>query len=275
MTNPCVSLQSSADVNWDGNRHGKCEKVVVATKAEGTRLNDDANRWWPSLSFAPTEPFKWTVKTYRQKVGNGFECYEQVRDAALGWEFCVADELGILPVTGACENSNQATKQQIASGRYTVMPSSQKENEEMNEVPMHQCIGAARRFVSFTSRRMAPFLPKIYSVNPIMSVFDVVDQRGPATTFSSSAYATMKGHLLRGEERVTVALRDGNEDVEVEIVSVSRAAPSLCGRLVWPFIGKMQSTFFESQMEHLRRIGGEHSKTHHSIQYSTSRRRCP
>merc|ERR1712216_608241 len=52
------------------------------------------------------------------------------------------------------------------------------------------------------------WLPKLYVVNPVSVVYDLVDQSGPKmTTFSSTAYATQKGHLLRGEERVTVALR--------------------------------------------------------------------
>ena len=88
-----------------------------------------------------------------------------------------------------------------------------------------------------------------------MVVYDVMDQRGPSTTFSSTAYATMKGHLLRGEERVTVALRDGSQAVDVEIVSISKAGPSLKAKTIWPFCGKMQNAFFESQLEHLHQVG--------------------
>jgi hypothetical protein len=66
----------------------------------------------------------------------------------------------------------------------------------------------------------------------------------------------MKGHLFRGEERVTVALRDGTQAVDVEIVSISKAGPSLKAKGIWPFIGKMQSTFFEQQMDFLEQNGG-------------------
>ena len=90
-------------------------------------------------------------------------------------------------------------------------------------------------------------------MNPVMVVYDVVDQRAPGTTFTSTAYATLKGHWLSGEERVTVAMRDGSQDVEVEILSVSRAGPSLWGKALWPFIGKKQSNFFEQQLLHLER----------------------
>ena len=281
MTNPSVSFLSRKDDQCPSNlllttssssRNGH---VKNASNSERSMWKDDETRWWPSLSFAPPEPLKWRVKTYRQRVGTGVDCYNRVRDAALDWEFHVGDDLGIIPVTTP-PASLPTNEHNINRGRYSVTPSTEEEDEDMNEYPMHQCIGAARRYVSFTSRRVLPFLPKIYSVNPVMSVFDVVDQRAQATTFTSTAYATMRGHLLQGEERVTVALRDGNEDVEVEIVSVSRAAPSLGGRSIWPFIGKMQATFFELQMEHLRRIGAKYtSNPHHSkcIKFQSRRRR--
>ena len=247
-------------------------QVKTASNSERSTSKDDENRWWPSLSFAPAEPLKWRVKTYRQKVGTGVDCYNRVRDAALDWEFRVGDTMGILPVTTQPDR-RPTTENYINRGRYSVTPSTEEEDGDMNEYPMYQCLGAARRYVSFTSRRFLPFLPKIYSVNPVMSVFDVVDQRALATTFTSTAYATMRGHLLRGEERVTVALRDGNEDVEVEIVSVSRAAPSIGGRTIWPFIGKMQAAFFEVQMEHLSRIGATHTGSPQSYNKFPSNRR--
>ena len=210
------------------------------------------------MSFAPSHPKKWRVLKYRRKVGSGIECYKRVRDAALDWEFKAGDDMGLLPVTGASGSvpHNDFARDAMVRGRYryTVTPV-EEEDSEADTVPLHQCVGAARRLVSYSAKRVAPFLPKLYSVNPVMVVYDVVDQRGPSTTFSSTAYATMKGHLLRGEERVTVTLRDGTEDVEVEIVSVSQAGQSMKGKAVWPFIGKMQSTFFESQMDFLQRIG--------------------
>ena len=76
------------------------------------------------------------------------------------------------------------------------------------------------------------------------------------TTFTSTAYATMKGHLLKGEERVTVALRDNHDqDVDVEIVSISRPANTPIGKGLWPFIGRKQTNFFELQMDFLKAIG--------------------
>jgi len=70
-------------------------------------------------------------------------------------------------------------------------------------------------------------------------------------------YLTLKGHFLRGEERVTVALRDGSQQVEIEIFSISRAGKSLSGKTLWPLIGKMQNIFFRQQLEHLAKSGSE------------------
>jgi uncharacterized protein (UPF0548 family) len=64
----------------------------------------------------------------------------------------------------------------------------------------------------------------------------------------------MKGHLLRGEERVTVALRDMNENVDVEIISISKSGESLRAKTIWPFIGKMQNKFFQEQMKEFQNV---------------------
>ena len=72
----------------------------------------------------------------------------------------------------------------------------------------------------------------------------------------------MKGHLFRGEERVTVCLRDDNNEqqlavpvVDVEIISISKPAPTIFAKCLWLFIGKKQNKFFELQMDHFKSIG--------------------
>ena len=66
----------------------------------------------------------------------------------------------------------------------------------------------------------------------------------------------MKGHLLKGEERVTVALRDNyNQSVDVEIISISRPANTQLAKGLWPFIGQKQNKFFELQMDFLKEVG--------------------
>ena len=109
-------------------------------------------------------------------------------------------------------------------------------------------------------QRLRVGLPIFFAVNPVASVYDVVDERcSNGAMFTSTAYATVGNHLLAGEERVTVILRqpEGDEEskVHVEILSRSRPAPTLAGRLVWPFIGKMQSGFFEAEIDHFIEVG--------------------
>lgn len=262
MTNPCVSLDPDEkrynNMRLRGWSKGNSMHEVAMTSAEpsgSSTSNDDGNintTWWPTLSFAPEGPKKWRVLKYTRKVGKGVHCYKRVRDAALDWEFNAGDDTGLLSVPST---GSSTVHDGVYRDRYTVTPIDEGAVSEIELVPPYRCIGSARHLVSYSAKKLAPFLPKLYSINPVMIAYDAVDQRGPSTTFSCSAYATMKGHLLRGEERVTVALRDGTEDVEVQIVSISQAGPSINGRAVWPFIGKMQSTFFEAQMDFLEKIG--------------------
>jgi uncharacterized protein (UPF0548 family) len=217
----------------------------------------------------------WRVLVYRKRVGKGRACYERVRDAALDWEFESADGvMGLLEVPATCPKGLLKIKQQQkrqstqdlpklyrSSSRYTVRPADLDELVEASSSSSSSAVyrslgGSSRRLVSYSSKTLAGFLPdrlkrKLYAVNPVMVVYDVVDQRARDCTFTSTAYATLKGHWLSGEERVSVALRDGSQDVDVEILSISRAGPSLWGKAVWPLVGKMQQAFFQEHLKHL------------------------
>lgn len=214
----------------------------------------------------------WRVLVYRKRVGKGRSCYERVRDAALDWEFESADGvMGLLEVPATCPKGllkrqlkQQQKKQQKdlpalyrSSSRYTVRPADMDELMDASSSAVYRSLGSSsRRLVSYSSKTLAGLLPKrlrkkLYAVNPVMVVYDVVDQRARDCTFTSTAYATLKGHWLSGEERVSVALRDGSQDVDVEIFSISRAGPSLWGKVVWPMVGKMQQVFFKEHLKHL------------------------
>eukprot|EP00533_Pseudo-nitzschia_delicatissima_P002448 CAMPEP_0116095012 /NCGR_PEP_ID=MMETSP0327-20121206/9436_1 /TAXON_ID=44447 /ORGANISM="Pseudo-nitzschia delicatissima, Strain B596" /LENGTH=515 /DNA_ID=CAMNT_0003586651 /DNA_START=33 /DNA_END=1580 /DNA_ORIENTATION=- len=212
----------------------------------------------------------WRILTYRKRVGRGKACYEKVRDAALDWEFQSADgSTGMMEVPDSNPRGNfvQNTIPLGMRRSYSVRAiddneSNPRPNAYSSSPSNYRSLGGSRRLVSYASKSVTEFLPsflrrRIYSINPVMVVYDVVDQRAPdgQTTFTSTAYATLKGHYIRGEERVTVALRDGSQDVEVEILSISQAGPGLVGRTLWPFIGKMQSTFFQQQLHHLSQSG--------------------
>jgi uncharacterized protein (UPF0548 family) len=91
-------------------------------------------------------------------------------------------------------------------------------------------------------------LKPLFVINPVHVVYEVKNSRR-----SSTAYATLTGHLLAGEERVTVLI-DGKDAVVVEILSFSRPAPTLKGKCIWPLIGRMQQRFFLAEIHHLDRI---------------------
>ena len=80
------------------------------------------------------------------------------------------------------------------------------------------------------------------------------------TMYTSTAYGTLNGHLLVGEERVTVVMRGENDNnhgekcgkVDVEVISYSKPSSSILSRLIYPFIGKMQDEFFVGELEYMK-----------------------
>ncbi|VEU44836.1 unnamed protein product [Pseudo-nitzschia multistriata] len=266
----------------------KARRNTVRANLALESSSDVENSWWPSLQISQNDdpdrgPLKeekksfrkqdWRILTYRKRVGRGKDCYEKVRDAALDWEFQSADgSMGMMQVPEACPSGDKFAMQTShavstkSKGSYSVRPveddsSGQVDNRRTHSSSSYRSLGS-RRLVSFASKSLTEILPspfqrRLYSINPVMVVYDVVDQRAPdgQSTFTSTAYSTLKGHFIKGEERVTVALRDGSQDVEVEILSISRAGSGIAGKTLWPFIGKMQSKFFQQQLQHLSDCG--------------------
>mmetsp|Transcript_11634 Transcript_11634/g.21461 ORF Transcript_11634/g.21461 Transcript_11634/m.21461 type:complete len:559 (+) Transcript_11634:30-1706(+) len=252
--------------------------------------------WWPSLQTSPNaiddnntsernffskrkrqthkkHKDDWKILVYRKRVGRGRACYERVRDAALDWEFQSPDgTMGLLEIPRTPPRGSKVEQQQAkypkshlprSSSRYSVRPIETELLAEGRESSTHRSLGASsRRLVSFASKPLTGFLPpglkkRLYAINPVMVVYDVIDAREAGTTFTSTAFATLKGHWLSGEERVTVAFRDGGEDVDVEILSISRPGPSIFGKALWPFLGKMQSSFFQQHLQHLAQTAAD------------------
>ena len=98
-------------------------------------------------------------------------------------------------------------------------------------------------------------LKLLFVINPVHMVYEVKDdsRQIPNCLFSSTAYATLTGHLLAGEERVIVVI-DAGDVVAIEILSFSQPALSIKGKCIWPLIGRMQQQFFLSELQHLDRI---------------------
>lgn len=132
-------------------------------------------------------------------------------------------------------------------------------------------------------------LPTLYVINPVRVIYDIVDEQSPnGDVYTCTAYATLGGHFLRGEERVCVILRGNDAShqefmppkfatrshegeggtlmpestkaikdhgcVDVEILSYSKPAANIFGLLVWPFIREKQENFFQSQLKELERV---------------------
>ncbi|CAB9499756.1 expressed unknown protein [Seminavis robusta] len=201
--------------------------------------------WFP----AALRTDKWRQCRYRRRVGQGQECYERVREAALAWQFRDSTNKGILPV----QQQQRSDKENNCC--FALNDQASQQVQPLWSGPHTQ---GSRRLVTFTTTGFKTrWLPKLYTMNPVMVVYDLLDQRGPATTYSSTAYATLRGHLLRGEERVTVAFRDDTGFVDVEILSYSKPAGSLKAKCAWPLIGKMQQQFFQHQMDHLEQVAAQ------------------
>ena len=65
---------------------------------------------------------------------------------------------------------------------------------------------------------------------------------------SAVGYATLNGHLIAGEERMSVVLDPRSGEVSFRVVSLSRGAGAH-GRLLFPWLGGSQRRFFREQVD--------------------------
>ena len=244
MTNPCLHIDSQQGQNV-------------------MQVSSSLQDWWPASP--PRQG--WRLLKYRQRVGQGVACYDKVRDAALEWEFSDTN-CGIVQVHHHAKAEFMYQRRESRGTGYDVI-----HNACFGDGDLYGPSGqnALKVWAGPGGRRLATFtsLRNLFCVNPVTVVYDLVDQRGPGTTYTSTAYATCKGHWLQGEERVTVAHRDGGA-VDVEIVSYSKPSKSLWGRMIWPLVGPLQGHFFESQMKALENVAGQPSTSSHPTDYGMS-----
>jgi uncharacterized protein (UPF0548 family) len=249
MTNPCLHISLEEDDN---------DVMQVS-----------AGDWWPA-SFNKKG---WKLLRYRQRVGFGSACYDAVRDKALEWEFNDISR-GIVQIH-SCHREPILQRRESRGLGYDVIHNVAVSDGDLCGASTQNALKiwsgpGGRRLATFTQAGFKwKWAPRLYVVNPVEVIYDLVDQRAPGTTYSSTAYATARGHWLRGEERLSVFHRDGG-DVDVEIVSYSKPQKSLWGRLIWPLVGPMQSQFFESQMNALQNAGVQLDDPNGAVQYSDS-----
>ena len=173
----------------------------------------------------------WRVLRFYKRVGYGKSCYKRVQEAVFDWDFTShtsKKSMGIISATDCNRSMNKTRKTLLAT---------------------------------FTEIYIPRPLKSVFVINPVHVVYDVKDnQKFTAkvnSISSSTAYATLSGHLLSGEERVSVVWNRNKDDVYVEILSFSRAAPSVMGKLIWPLIGGMQKNFFLAELDHLDKVASE------------------
>ena len=197
----------------------------------------------PEIAFAPDHCDRyderlvidgWRVLRFTARVGAGKVCYRRARDAVLGSNFhskCGKKSMGIVSVNAKTSKSPRSLNLDGSKGYRRPRKS---------------------LLATFTELAL-PFL-QIYVVNPVHTVYEKVDcwHRPSKCVYSCTSYATLRGHLLSGEERVLVLMRSSGE-VDIEIVSFSRAGPGVIGKIAWPFIGRMQKQFFLEEIDHLAR----------------------
>lgn len=130
-------------------------------------------------------------------------------------------------------------------------------NKSMGILTASRHATPGKKLLATFTEILIPVIPpkSLFVVNPVRVVYTVKDAFTQCCLSSSTAYATLRGHLLSGEERVTAVWRKDTDEVFIEIVSFSRASPSLGGRIIWPLIGHMQNQFFLSEMNHLASAG--------------------
>jgi Domain of unknown function (DUF1990) len=151
----------------------------------------DANReaaeraWFP----ATANNHKWRQCRYRRRVGQGEACYERVREAALAWQFQhddddtnTANQQGILPVSNPHKkdnnNNNSQNKNKNDDNDEDCFSLDDQASQHVQPLWSGPHTIASRRFITYTTTGFkSKWLPKLYTMNPVMVVYDLMDQR--------------------------------------------------------------------------------------------------
>ena len=131
-------------------------------------------------------------------------------------------------------------------------------------------ISAARRGATaergLATMAQCPRHSPLWILNPCRVTYELVDHRlersaggwasdaaqlpCAAGVMTAVSYSTLRGHLLAGEERLSVCRCARTGEVYFDILSISRGSNPLV-RAVFPLIRPMQRAFFNDQLDHL------------------------
>lgn len=282
VTNP--SINTSTREEEEVTHLTNCATAVASAKSnpkilrQSSTSTEDTNVWIPDYftinsskgrrrDHPPNPP--WRTIRIRRTVGYGQECYETLRDVILQWEGTI-----VAPKETADKKKRKESWASIRLLNYLppmehplhfrnsrddrVMQTSFGNNDHhppnANVNTCYQIGGNLKKLVTISKSPGG-----IWTWNPCQVIYDLVDERYTdkrnhhGLTYTATAYATLKGHLLAGEERLCVAIHDDSK-VEVEVLSYSRATNSVLGKAIFPFVRGMQQRFFSDQITALEQI---------------------
>ena len=199
-TTPKSSQQSTTSSSSSNKNNGWAHVLQYKLKAAPPERNGAEHAWFPSAPSSSQQhnfrwyPKKWRQCRYRRRVGQGQECYERVRDAALAWQFNHTEypTQGILPVVqqqaSSAHQSQQASPldESMSNKKRSIIEDSHHDCFQLDDRTSQHVqplwsgphTEGSRRLVTFTSTGFkSKWLPKLYTMNPVMVVYDLLDQR--------------------------------------------------------------------------------------------------
>jgi len=264
ITNPSNQLSSPSS--------SSCKNDLMISSPCSSTLLSSSNIEATIMNEFNKKDKKYRIIRFKKVVGKGDKTYQILKNAILQW-------------SPTLQQNNWAGIHMIGSKNIKRII-----NEDVPCAPLPASVSdhvlqvwnnGGRRLVTFSR----VFGSRLFCMNPCLVIYDLVDEKQDDcdAIFTSTAYATLKGHFLCGEERVTVGIQnsynkklileasnnnfhfmssssskehDNDDDgqVFVEILSCSRPNTGILGNVMFHFVKNMQLRFFKSQLDTLQEI---------------------
>lgn len=181
ISSPCTSATT---IDTNNNEHDS-----IITKNDGSNNNK-----------------KYRIIRYKKIIGKGDKTYQILKNAILQWS-------PTLPLSSSStkngNNINWAGIQMLKSNKHILKEDINTNYEGLSNTNIMEIwnTNRQRRLVTFSR----VFGSRLWCMNPCLVIYDLLDEKQINNddfdcTFTSTAYATLKGHFLCGEERVTVGI---------------------------------------------------------------------
>jgi len=220
---------------------------------------------------------KYRVIRIKKKVGKGKDTYELMKNYILRWNPTICCTWAGIRTC--------STLRRNCIGEDITEPFSDSISEKVMQIWNR----GGRKLATFSR----VFGTRLWCMNPCMVVYDLVDVRNEKGIYSSTAYGTLKGHFLSGEECISVSIQNWNDsffspkkqniisckndesttvthpnlspcfkqegDVFVEILSYSCPTDGIIGKVIFSSVKRMQERFFREQMNSLERTAKQNT----------------